>query len=217
MTFSKSLPSLLVALLPFAFVPACSDATSTRGQLITCATDPGTGVILRCEPGAGTGGAHECTDVDEDGDGQPTDTGGGPVITRTVPDDGGSSSMDDDDDDGIPDDEDCDKHEGEDDCDGDHGVDLPYDIKLSVGDMTRPIADAFAEKGAQPASIVSVTLDGGSWRLTELEAGTQFTVTQADCTHAGNRDTGRDRVVVTWKNADNSTHSDHLDIRYCDN
>jgi hypothetical protein len=40
-------------------------------------------------------------------------------------------------------------------------------------------------------------------------------VTQADCDHAGNRAAGRDRVVVTWKNADQSEGSDHLDIRYC--
>jgi hypothetical protein len=133
MTFSRSLPRSSSRCFRSRLC-RCSDATSTRGQLITCNTDPGTGVILRCEPGAGSG-REQCTDVDEDGDGQPTDTGGGPVITRTVPDDGGgSSSMDDDDDDGIPDDEDCDEHEGEDDCDGgDHGVDLPYDIKLSVG------------------------------------------------------------------------------------
>ena len=85
----------------------------------------------------------------------------------------------------------------------------------ALGATVRPIFDAFAEEGAQPASIVSVTLDGGSWRLTELQAGTPFTVTSADCDHAGNRATGRDRVVVTWTNTDGSTRSDHLDIRYC--
>ncbi len=37
----------------------------------------------------------------------------------------------------------------------------------------------------------------------------------------GNRDTpsrldiGRDRVVVTWMNADQTQSTDHLDIRYC--
>lgn len=40
-------------------------------------------------------------------------------------------------------------------------------------------------------------------------------MTDADCTHVGNRDVGRDRVVVTWTNANGSTQSDHLDIRYC--
>lgn len=203
----------ILAALPFA----CSESTSTRGQLITCTTDPDTGVVLRCEPGSGTGGAHECTDVDEDGDGQPTDTdGGGPVVTRTAPGDGSDDDADtDDDSDGIPDDDDCDEHQGEDDCDGSGEVDLPYDIRLEVGDITRPIADAFAEKGGQPAAIVSVTLDGGTWRLAELRAGTQFTVTEADCKHAGNRDVGRDRVVVTWRNANGTTNSDHLDLRYC--
>lgn len=58
--------------------------------------------------------------------------------------------------------------------------------------------------GIQLASIVSVTLDGGSWQLAELQAGTAFTVTA-----------GRDRVIVTWTLADASVHSDHLDIRYC--
>ena len=86
-----------------------------------------------------------------------------------------------------------------------------------LGNTTTPIADAFAEKGAQPAAIVSVTMDGGgSWRLAELQAGTSFVVTQADCDHDGNRDTGRDRVIVTWSNTDGSTDSDHLDIRYCE-
>jgi hypothetical protein len=49
-----------------------------------------------------------------------------------------------------------------------------------------------------------------------LQAGTAFTVTQADCDHAGNRDKGRDRVFVTWKNTDQSQSTEHLDIRYCD-
>ena len=56
---------------------------------------------------------------------------------------------------------------------------------------------------------------GGTWRLTELQAGSSFVVTQADCAHEGNRDIGRDRVVVTWMNLDGSTESDHLDLRYC--
>jgi hypothetical protein len=112
----------------------------------------------------------------------------------------------------IPDDEDCDHHPGED-HDGDDGdVDLPYDIRPALGATTTPIVDAFEEEGAQPAEIVSVT--GATWRLAELQAGTSFVVTASDCDHAGNRDVGRDRVVVTWKNADGSTHSDHLDIRY---
>jgi hypothetical protein len=81
--------------------------------------------------------------------------------------------------------------------------------------MTRPVLDAFAERGGTAPQIVSVTLEGSTWRLTELQAGTAFTVTQADCDHAGNRNAGRNRVVVTWNNADHSESTDHLDIRYC--
>jgi len=221
MSRTPSLSLLLVSLLPFgALAPACSSPhESTKGQLITCTTDPGTGVVLRCQPGAGTGGANTCVDVDEDGDGEPGDSaddGAGALSFTGRPEDGGSGGGDeaDDDDDGVPDDEDCDHHPGED-HDGDSGgVDLPYDIRLSLGQTTTPIHDAFAEEGAQPASIVSVT--GATWRLTELQAGTPFAVTADDCSHAGNRDVGRDRVVVTWKNADGSVHADHLDLRYCE-
>ena len=117
---------------------------------------------------------------------------------------------------GVSDDDDCDHHPGEDGDDhGGGGADLPYDVVPALGATVRPIFDAFAEEGMQPASIVSVTLDGGTWRAAELSAGTPFVVTSADCDHAGNRDTGRDRVVVTWTNADGSSASDHLDIRYC--
>lgn len=58
-------------------------------------------------------------------------------------------------------------------------------------------------------------MEGGSWRLAELQAGTRFTVTEADCTHEGNRDVGRDRIFVAWVNADGSTDLDHVDLRYC--
>ncbi len=221
----NSLPLLLASLLPLGVLaPACSSSESTKGQLIECTTDPGTGVILRCAPGDGAGGGGDtCTDVDEDGDGEPTDGGGGggdgPIIGLTGPapsdgDDGDSSGSGDEDQDGVPDDDDCDHHPGEDLDDDDGDVDLPYDIKLEVGQTTTPIADAFAEKGAQPAAILSVT--GATWRIDELRAGTSFTVTQADCDHAGNRDVGRDRVIVAWRNADGSTDADHLDLRYCE-
>ena len=110
--------------------------------------------------------------------------------------------------------DDCDEHTGED--GDDSGVDLPYDIKLSVGQTTRRILDAFAERGTAPASIISVTMDGGTWRLSELQSSTEFVVTPDDCNHVGSRDIGRDRVVVSWQNADGSTHSDHLDLRYCE-
>lgn len=199
-------------LFPVALLAACSTNMSSTNQLITCNTDPGTGVILSCVPGgdeSGDDAPNSCVDVDEDGDGEPGDQPLG-TIAHT----GGDG---DEDGDGISDDNDCDEQEGEDDCDDDDSeVDLPYDVRPPLGETTTPIVDAFAEKGQQPASIVSITMDGGgTWRLAELQAGASFVVTQADCDHAGNRDTGRDRVIVTWTNLDGSTDSDHLDIRYC--
>jgi hypothetical protein len=94
-------------------------------------------------------------------------------------------------------------------------ADLPYDMRPGLGSTFR-LSDAFLAKGPAPAAITDVTMDGGGWRLAELRSDAPFVVTDADCTHAGNRDVGRDRVVVTWKNADGSTDSDHLDLRYCD-
>jgi hypothetical protein len=95
-------------------------------------------------------------------------------------------------------------------------ADLPYDAKIPLGAAYK-LTDSFREKGALPAAILSVTMEGGgTWRLAELQADTTFTVTQSDCSHPGNRDTGRDRVNVTWRNADGSTGSDHLDLRYCE-
>jgi hypothetical protein len=207
-----------MALLPAgALAPAAcsSDHTATAGQLITCTTDPGTDVILRCEPGTGSG-SNTCQDVDADGDGDPHDESaddsphGGSSASGRGHD---GSSSDDQDSDGISDDHDCDEHAGEDGMrDG-----LPYDVRPGLGATTRPVVDAFAARGGQPAEIVSITMSGGDWRLTELQAGTAFVVTDDDCDHDGNRDTGRDRVVVTWNNADGSQSSDHLDIRYCKN
>lgn len=230
MTRFHSLSFALLSLLPFGVLaPACSSPSeSSKGQLIECATDPATGVVLRCRPaGSSTGGANTCVDVDEDGDGEPHDgagdagggaTGGLGLTGRAYSDGGGGGDdqdgdADDDDGDGVPNSEDCDHHPGEDDDGDDSAADLPYDIELPLGQSTAPIADAFAEEGAQPAAIVSVT--GAAWRAAELSAGTAFVVTEADCAHAGNRDVGRDRVVVTWQDADGTTHSDHLDLRYC--
>ena len=209
----------LVALLPVGVLaPGCSSSTGSRGQLITCTTDPGTGVIERCEPGGGGSGsgngsgAGTCQDIDEDGDGEPHDTGDDdPIESSGNRDRGGEDGDDGDrDGDGIDDDHDCDEHAGE---DADR-EELPYDVRPQLGATTRPIIDAFAARGGQLPEIVSVTMSGSSWRLTELKAGTAFVVTKADCDHAGNRDIGRDRVVVTWKTA-TGTASDHLDIRYC--
>ncbi|MCE9577364.1 MAG: hypothetical protein K8W52_29720 [Deltaproteobacteria bacterium] len=212
---------VVAALLPFGALGACTgaDQTGTAGELITCSTDPGTGVILRCTPG---GGGGTCTDVDEDGDGDCHDD---PTIVKSRTDGGGGGSddgsggtADDDDGDGVPNAEDCDERPGED--GDDHGgggeAELPYDVKPQLDATVTPILDAFAAEGVAPASIDSVTLDGGSWRLAELQAGAPFVVTPDDCNHAGNRDVGRDRVIVTWTNADGTSASDHLDIRYCE-
>ncbi|MFT3839731.1 MAG: hypothetical protein QM723_22285 [Myxococcaceae bacterium] len=92
---------------------------------------------------------------------------------------------------------------------------LPYDVRPALG-STFKLDDAFLAEGPLPASIVSVTMDNGTWRLTELQNDTAFVITQADCDHVGNRDVGRDRVFITWTNADGSTQTDHLDLRYCD-
>ena len=215
MQLRSTLSLTLMALLPFGVLAAgcSSDPTSTAGQMLTCTTDPGTGVVLRCEPGNGSG-ANTCQDVDEDGDGEPHDQGDDGDHTGTVDadHDRGDDSGKDSDDDGVPDDRDCDQHAGEDGM----RTALPYDVRPQLGKTTSPILDAFAERGKTAPQIVSVTMEGGTWRLTELQAGTAFTVTQADCDHAGNRDRGRDRVFVTWKNADQSQSTDHLDIRYCD-
>jgi hypothetical protein len=216
--------SLVLALVGLV---ACSPSTSTKGQLITCQTDPDSGVILSCEPGDGDG---SCQDIDEDGDGMPDDDeddgddddDDGSVGVLSSPsetdehDEDGDGTCDgddaDDDDDGINDDDDCDEEEG---GDGDE-AELPYDIKMQQGQMYAPILDAFAEEDGAAPQIVSVTFDGGgSWRATELTAGVSFTITADDCAHAGNRDVGRDRVIVTWQNSDGTTESDHLDLRYC--
>ena len=211
----KHLPLLLSVLTVAALAPACTSSTnnlSSKGQEITCTTQPGTGVILSCEPGNGSGsGSNTCHDIDEDGDGNCHDDHSSTNFTAR---DGGEDDGEGDHDgDGIPDSDDCDEHHGEDDS-GEGG--LPYDVRPQLGDTTTPIVDAFAEEGAQPAAITSVTMNGGTWRLAELQAGTSFVVTQADCDHVGNRDVGRDRVFVTWNSTANSvSQTDHLDIRYC--
>ena len=193
-----------IGCLAIALVAACSGSehTSSQGQMISCTTDPGTGVILRCAPGDNGGGQNTCKDIDEDGDGEPHDT-------NTV---FASDDPNDDDGDGIPNDEDCDNHPGE---DNDRDGELPYDVKPQLGSTATPILDAFAERGGTAPTIVSVTMDGGTWRLTELQNSTPFVVTNDDCTHDGNRDVGRDRVFVTWQTT-TGTATDHLDIRYCE-
>jgi len=214
----------LVVCLSVGTTACTAPSTSSKGQMITCTTDPGTGVITRCETGGGSGsGSNQCQDIDEDGDGDPhdgsgdgSDDRGGSTANLVAPDDSGgdgSGHEGDSDGDGIPDDQDCDNHPGE---DNDPHPDLPYDVQPALGSTARPIQDAFAENGVQPDSIEAVAMDGSTWRLAELQAGTPFLVTEDDCTHAGNRDVGRDRVIVTWRDtAAAATQSDHLDIRYC--
>lgn len=215
--------SLLAIVFGGLSVAACtsSSSTSTVGQMITCQTDPSTGVITQCAEGDGSG-SGTCHDIDEDGDGDPHDDttsdgsgdDSGHHDSFAAPDDDGGGSADSDGD-GIPDSDDCDNRHGEDD---DSSDELPYDVRPALGATTQPIQEAFAEKGGQPAAIDSVTLEGGSWRLAELQAGTAFLVTEDDCTHRGNRDVGRDRVIVTWRDDLNGvSQSDHLDIRYCQN
>lgn len=99
---------------------------------------------------------------------------------------------------------------------GEGEADLPYDIEADIGD-TVDLMEAFAEKGPLPQAILSVEMDGGDgeWRLMELQSGTPFVVDQSDCDHEGNRDTGRDRILVTWQNPDGSEATDHIDLRYC--
>jgi hypothetical protein len=100
---------------------------------------------------------------------------------------------------------------------GDDGeeADLPYNVKLALGQSFQ-LSDAFLEKGPKPAAVLSVTLDGGDHRLAELSADTPFVVSAEDCSHVGNRDVGRDRLIITWQNADGSVETDHMEIRYCD-
>ena len=92
-------------------------------------------------------------------------------------------------------------------------ADLPYDAKLPVG-ATYYLEQSFWEKGPSPVKILSVTVEGGH-RQKELAANTPFIVTAEDCSHVGNKDVGRDRIFVTWQNANGSTETDHLDMRYC--
>lgn len=244
-TLRNTLPVLALALAASACAPNTStvgqritcETDPDSGVILSC--QPG--------EGDDDGDADSCEDIDEDGDGQPEDsddaddddagsgssTGGGVLLFTEGSDDDSDDSDDstsetdcdadddgvddgeddDDDNDGIDDDDDCDEQEGE---DGDE-ADLPYDIEMDLGQAYTPIADAFAERGAQPEAILSVEMDGGGagWRLAELQAGATFTVTDADCAHAGNRDAGRDRVIVTWR-ADGHVESDHLDLRYCE-
>lgn len=153
---------------------------------------------------------NEADDSSHDGD----------ALSDADGDDRADCHDDDRDDDGVCDDDDADHGDGSDevdepdgdDHDGEHAeAELPYAAELALGESFQ-LSLAFE---GTPAEILSVEMEGGDWRLAELRSDTPFTVTEADCTHRGNRDVGRDRVFVSWRNADGSTELDHLDLRYC--
>lgn len=192
--------------------------------------------FVACDPSAGDRQGIRAGQCDDDVDATCDDDGQDTEDNPHDTDDDGQDTEDNphDTDDGVDTDHDCadtassvDDHCGDtdddddtdgddDDTDGDDGeADLPYDVKLALGDSFA-LGDAFLEKGPAPMAIVSVEMEGGDWRLAELQAGTSFVVDQGDCDHVGNRDVGRDRVFVTWQNADGSQETDHLDLRYCE-
>lgn len=106
--------SLFLALLLPVGVLGCtsSDATSTKGQLISCDTGG------NCQPTTSTTpAAGQCLDIDEDGDGDAHDAAGADedddgldnAADADDDDDGTADAADDDDDnDGIDDEDDCD-------------------------------------------------------------------------------------------------------------
>ena len=145
--------------------------------------------------------------ADDDGDGWPT----------SHDDDRDDDGLCDDHDDDAPDggtDDDDDAPDGGTDDDDDTRADLPYHVDPALG-SSFALGDAFLEKGAAPARILSVQVEGG-WRAAELAAGERFTITEADCSHTGNKGVGRDRIFVAWENADGSRELDHFELRYCD-
>ena len=116
----RRLAVLLSVMLPISLAPSCSDNTSTKGQLITC-----TRGTHNCQPtnSATPASADQCTDVDEDGDGEDHDAAdeaddGADLVARPGDKDGDGEADDvdtDDDNDGIPDTDDCDEAPGGDD------------------------------------------------------------------------------------------------------
>jgi hypothetical protein len=242
-TLRNTLPVLAIALAS-ACAPNTSsvgqritcETDPDSGVILSCQPGDGDGDADSCQDidEDGDGQPEDSDDGDESDDGAGSSTGdgtlaftGGSDSDDSSDDDESTSESDcdsdddglddgeddDDDNDGIDDEDDCDEQEG---GDG-NAADLPYDIKMSLNRAYTPIVDAFAEKGGQPEAILSVEMDGGGagWRLAELQSGATFTVTDADCAHAGNRDAGRDRVIVTWR-VDGHVQSDHLDLRYCE-
>jgi hypothetical protein len=177
-------------------VPPAGGGSSESGAVLVMMLPPDADFVCETEDDDGDG-TPNLFDDDDDGDG--------------VADDLDASEVDDDD---CEDQEEfCDDDEGDDD---EGEIDLPYDIKMALGETYTPILDAFAEKGAVPTGTITLEMDGSDWRLAELEANTPFTITQEDCDHEGNRDVGRDRVFVTWETPGGGSETDHLDLRYCE-
>jgi hypothetical protein len=208
----------------------CDDSGHDSSGAMCCDDGGGDDDGGTCE-GSGAGSGTETGSGGTGSGSGTTGTGSGSaVIMLVVPDhggdDGSASDNDTDEGDGV-----C-EHDMPDGCsgegsddgghDGDGGgaqeADLPYDVKPQLGATATPILDAFKSNGAGvvPTAIVNVTMDAPNWRLTELQNSTPFVVTADDCSHIGNSGAaGRDRVFVTWTNADGSTDIDHLDIEYC--
>lgn len=131
---------------------------------------------------------------------------GDPQCPPTTPPDGGAPDS------GAPA-PDSGRSDAPDEAGGD-GPDLPYNYALAVGDSFT-LNDAFAEKGPLPAAVLTVDAPAGTLHLADLRSGTPFIVKAEDCDHVGNKDVGRDRIDVTWRNADGSTETDHMTLRYC--
>jgi hypothetical protein len=124
--------------------------------------------------------------------------------------------------------------------------DLPYDIKIQCGDPVIPVLAAFREKNGDQlifapvpgtSSACPFVIEDATIRADEVASCAPFTATVADARAQGNKDTGRDRVWVTWcwyrgataAEADGACcvaaggeddiecETDHLDIRFsCD-
>ena len=143
--------------------------------------------------------------------------------------------------------EECDGGLHDDDEDGGCGgePDLPYDVKIQCGDDVIPVVAAFREKNGDEVRFAPApgstpdcpfVIEGAVIRASEVAACQAFTATEADAAAPGNKDTGRDRVEVTWcwytdldagddgsccvpeaAGSNIECETDHLDIRfYCD-
>lgn len=125
----------LAITLGIGLAAACTSGTGTTAQKIECSSGGGS---LTCHPVADDTAPSTdpatCQDIDEDGDGLPSDDGNDDLDDDGASnaddadddDDGVADSADaDDDDDGIDDDHDCDSRDGGDEGPDDHGTDNP--------------------------------------------------------------------------------------------